>query len=183
MKKALISLFLLFSALCADPLFFTPFTAEEFVAYCEAFQIGYSTALVKAEICDEELAQEKAKSLIDSAWAGGYPNAQHCLYSITLEDRIVGKIWYTPFIPERKMAWLFDIEIDPSFQRKGFGRASLEKMEGYLKDQGINRIGLQVFASNTLAKTLYESLGYQVTGYLLCKNSQEIACYLMVKNL
>lgn len=57
-------------------------------------------------------------------------------------------------------ATLFNIAIDPAFQRQGLGRTLLEDIIQQLEPRGVMTLWLEVRASNSKAIALYESLGF-----------------------
>ncbi len=57
-------------------------------------------------------------------------------------------------------ATLFNIAVDPAFQRRGFGRELLEHLIDELEKRGVVTLWLEVRASNAAAIALYESLGF-----------------------
>ena len=57
-------------------------------------------------------------------------------------------------------ATLFNIAVDPAWQRKGLGRQLLEHLICELEKRGVLTLWLEVRASNTAAIALYESLGF-----------------------
>ena len=57
-------------------------------------------------------------------------------------------------------ATLFNIAVDPAFQRRGLGRQLLEHLISELETRGVLTLWLEVRASNTAALALYESLGF-----------------------
>jgi [ribosomal protein S18]-alanine N-acetyltransferase len=57
-------------------------------------------------------------------------------------------------------ATLFNIAVDPDYQRRGFGRALLEYLIDELEKRGVVTLWLEVRASNAPAIALYESLGF-----------------------
>lgn len=57
-------------------------------------------------------------------------------------------------------ATLFNIAVDPAYQRKGLGRQLLEHLISELEARGVSTLWLEVRASNTAAIVLYESLGF-----------------------
>lgn len=57
-------------------------------------------------------------------------------------------------------ATLFNIAIDPGFQRQGVGRRLLEEVITQLEQRDVMTLWLEVRASNSKAIGLYESLGF-----------------------
>ncbi|MDT3521623.1 ribosomal protein S18-alanine N-acetyltransferase [Cronobacter sakazakii] len=57
-------------------------------------------------------------------------------------------------------ATLFNIAVDPAFQRRGLGRALLEHLIEALEARGVLTLWLEVRTSNHAARALYESLGF-----------------------
>lgn len=57
-------------------------------------------------------------------------------------------------------ATLFNIAVDPAYQRRGLGRQLLEHLISELETRGVLTLWLEVRASNVAAIALYESLGF-----------------------
>lgn len=57
-------------------------------------------------------------------------------------------------------ATLFNIAVDPAFQRRGLGRELLERVIDEVEKRGVATLWLEVRASNAAAIALYESLGF-----------------------
>lgn len=57
-------------------------------------------------------------------------------------------------------ATLFNIAVDPAFQRRGLGRELLEHLIDTLEARGVATLWLEVRASNHAAIALYESFGF-----------------------
>jgi ribosomal-protein-alanine N-acetyltransferase len=57
-------------------------------------------------------------------------------------------------------ATLFNIAVDPAYQRRGLGRTLLEYLIDALEKRGVVTLWLEVRASNVAAIALYESLGF-----------------------
>lgn len=57
-------------------------------------------------------------------------------------------------------ATLFNIAVDPAFQRRGLGRELLEAVIDEVEKRGVATLWLEVRASNAAAIALYESLGF-----------------------
>jgi GNAT superfamily N-acetyltransferase len=89
----------------------------------------------------------------------------------TPEGDYVGFVWVAI---ERRPgsgggAWVYDIEVSPDHRGKGFGRALLDAAEREASKHGANSIGLNVFGGNLVARTLYESSGYEVAAMQMSK--------------
>ncbi|MDN3295312.1 GNAT family N-acetyltransferase [Streptomyces ficellus] len=65
--------------------------------------------------------------------------------------------------PGEEAAFVYDIEVADDHRGKGYGRALMLLAERIALEGGERRIGLHVFAGNTPALRLYESLGYRTT--------------------
>jgi ribosomal protein S18 acetylase RimI-like enzyme len=77
----------------------------------------------------------------------------------------VGSLWVA--ILDRagvRTAFIFNVEIDEPYRRQGHAKRAFKALEVVVRELGVDIIGLHVFAYNTAAQALYESLGYGVTG-------------------
>ena len=69
----------------------------------------------------------------------------------------------------RDTAWVHEVLVDAGERGKGYGRAIMRAAEQELARRGVTRMALNVFAANTAAIQLYESLGYRVTAQQMAK--------------
>ncbi|MFJ8947141.1 GNAT family N-acetyltransferase [Streptomyces sp. NPDC102395] len=67
-------------------------------------------------------------------------------------------------------AYVYDVETDEAFRGRGHGRSLMLLAEAQAITAGKRVIGLNVFAGNTPAERLYESLGYIPVGYSMFKS-------------
>ena len=56
---------------------------------------------------------------------------------------------------------IFLIYVAPAYRRQGIGRALMQYVEVWAKNQGYTQIGLQVFTTDLPAIELYHKLGYE----------------------
>ena len=75
-------------------------------------------------------------------------------YQLTVEGRMAA------FAITQVEATLFNIAVDPDFERRGLGKALLEHLIDELEKRGVLTLWLEVRASNVAAIALYESLGF-----------------------
>lgn len=83
------------------------------------------------------------------------------------EGTRVGTLWIA--LPEDK-AYVFDVQAYAAHRGRGHGRTLMLLAETQAIEAGRSVLGLNVFAGNTPAERLYESLGYETTRYVLYKN-------------
>ncbi|MFJ6441823.1 GNAT family N-acetyltransferase [Streptomyces sp. NPDC091649] len=84
---------------------------------------------------------------------------------------VVGHVWVAlrELSPGRPAGYVFDVEVREEHRGRGHGRALMLLAEDVTREWGADRLGLHVFASNTPALRLYESLGYTTTRYNMAK--------------
>ena len=70
----------------------------------------------------------------------------------------------------KQRCFIAEIYLHPEFRQQGWGRKTLELLETNLKQRGVERISLHVFADNRNAQGLYTKMGYQPTGITMQKN-------------
>jgi GNAT superfamily N-acetyltransferase len=83
------------------------------------------------------------------------------------EGTRVGTLWVA--LREEK-AFVFDVETDAAHRGRGHGRTLMLLAEAQAIGAGSRVLGLNVFAGNTPAERLYESLGYETTLFALHKS-------------
>ena len=145
-----------------------PMTDEEFIKYKAWLIEDYAGAIS----INTHLPMDEARSfsLKDIEQSLASPN-QH-LYNIVLETESeqsqMGSLWID-VDSQSKRCFINDIVLHPEFRGQGWGQKTLELLETMLKEQGITRISLNVFANNSTAQALYRKMGYEVTNMRMQK--------------
>ncbi|HKN96317.1 MAG TPA: GNAT family N-acetyltransferase, partial [Pseudonocardiaceae bacterium] len=100
----------------------------------------------------------------------GRPAAGHRHYHVVDGERRVGTLWLGP-MPDRRpdREWVYYVEVDESLRGKGYGRGAMELAERDALAHGATELGLNVFGSNTVARGLYEAMGYRATAITMAK--------------
>ena len=151
-----------------------PMTETQFQSYLETAVEDYAQAHLKSGDCAPEdalrLAQEDYRKLLPD----GLQSKNHFLFSIRdnalAKNEVIGMVWFA-VKAERvvKSAFIYDFSIREDLGRKGYGRKVMERVEETVQEMGIDTVGLHVFGYNHAARTLYEKMGYQVTGIGMTK--------------
>ncbi len=78
--------------------------------------------------------------------------------------REIGWIWIgpPPEIAQNDTRWLYQITVAESLRGRGYGRGMLLAMENLLARDGVEELYLNVFRWNRVARSLYDSAGYEV---------------------
>lgn len=110
-------------------------------------------------------AREKAERDTARYFHGGLATPGQFVYRIVNGEVPVGWLWLAvpgP-TPDPLMAWVFEVEIEAAFRGHGYGRAAMRLAEEEARAHGMTSLGLNVHGQNTVARSLYDSLGYEVT--------------------
>jgi ribosomal protein S18 acetylase RimI-like enzyme len=116
-----------------------------------------------------------AHRMSDSQFAELFPDGspaegQHVMNVID-DEEIVGTLWMGRAFSGDALTWsIFDVEISKDFRGRGYGRAAMEAAEEWTRERGGTRVALNVFAPNLVARSLYDSLGYEVLATSMFKD-------------
>lgn len=99
----------------------------------------------------------------------GVPAAGQHVFDVVADGEPVGVLWIGVMDSASNDWWVFDVEISESQRGRGYGRAAMQLAETTAQELGAASIGLNVFGYNTIARHLYESLGYETTSVQMKK--------------
>ena len=123
------------------------------------------------DVVDLEVYEEQADFIADNAYS--LAEAKYRPECVPLAicndyDEIVGFLMYHTPYPEDDDYWFFRLMIDQSHQGNGYGRAAMQLVIDNIKqDTSYNKIYLSFAPENTVAKALYESLGFIPDGRII----------------
>lgn len=141
-----------------------PMTDQEFETYIERLIPDYAQQHVRAgnfpAAQAEDIARQQVMSLVPE---GVHSNNQ---YFYVIEDEpggnAVGVLWFARQERIAKTtAFVYDIEIDEQFRRRGYASQAFGLLEERVRELGLSTISLHVFGSNTAAREMYRKLGYE----------------------
>jgi len=143
-----------------------PMTEAEFVPWEAQGKESYAQTWIERGVPAAE-AHAKAERDHIQALPQGVATEGVLLSVLEHEGTRVGTLW----LGERDgSAFVYDVEVDVAHRGKGHGRTLMLLAEEQAVAAGRSRIALNVFAGNTPAERLYESLGYETIQYHLSKN-------------
>jgi ribosomal protein S18 acetylase RimI-like enzyme len=148
-----------------------PFTDAEFARWRSVAVPAYAASKVQSGAWDEASALALAEQETNTLLPAGKDTPDHFMCSIVDDDGVaVGTLWFA--IQPRagtRVAYVYDIAIDPPQRRKGHAARALGALEGEVRRMGLSGIALHVFGHNHAAQALYARLGYQPTNINLFK--------------
>ncbi len=124
---------------------------------------------------DRGVAPEQARLKSETDHAAHLPDGlatEGVRFQVLVQaDEVVGHVWVAlrELEPGGTAGFVFDVEVCEEHRGRGHGRALMLLAEDVTRAWRADRLGLHVFASNTPALRLYESLGYTTTRYNLAK--------------
>ncbi|MFG3368468.1 GNAT family N-acetyltransferase [Streptomyces sp. NPDC090032] len=140
-------------------------TGPEFTAWETHTRAGYVRSLVDRGVPE---AQARAKAEADHAatLADGLDTRDSVLSVLEADGAVVGTLWVAL---RGESAYVYDVEVAAGHRGLGHGRSLMLLAEAESRAAGVARLGLNVFAGNTPAVRLYESLGFRATEFHLYK--------------
>ncbi|WP_307127992.1 GNAT family N-acetyltransferase [Streptomyces sp. B1I3] len=147
-----------------------PMTEREFAAWASTSTEAYARNWIERGV-PEEQARHKSETDHATKLPEGLATPGMSFHVLVRADETLGHLWVarheTPGGDE--IGYVFDVEVAEGHRGHGYGRALMHLAEDLTLGAGLTRLGLHVFASNTPALRLYESLGYETTRYNLAK--------------
>jgi ribosomal protein S18 acetylase RimI-like enzyme len=138
----------------------------EFIAVSQADYIADRVASGEPPAVAKRIAEEQVAVLFPD---GGPAPGQH-LYRVEEDGQLVGSLWIGPVSADQPAMWrVWDIAIDEGERGRGLGKAAMLLAEHEARSQGATELGLNVFGRNTVARHLYESLGYGTVAVRMSK--------------
>jgi ribosomal protein S18 acetylase RimI-like enzyme len=143
-----------------------PMTEAEYVPWLAKEREGFARSQIERGVPEAE-AYRKTDQGLARFLPDGVASENTVLGVLEHEGIPVGTLWLGLW-PDA--AFVLGVETDPEHRGHGHGRTLMLLAEARAVAGGKDRIGLNVFAGNTPAEKLYESLGYTTSGYYLYKN-------------
>jgi ribosomal protein S18 acetylase RimI-like enzyme len=148
---------------------FEPMTGDVLAAWLERSRADYIAERMASGNSAAE-AEANAAASFERLMPGGISAAGQLIGHVRASDGAVGHLWLGPAGTDPARWWVWDVEIEPEFRGRGFGRAAMELADRLARAHGATTIGLNVFGHNLVARNLYASLGYREAAVVMRKD-------------
>ena len=145
-------------------------TPPEYDEWRPAAIAAYSDDHIRAGSMPADSAHEMAEKQFTDLLPDGVSTREHHLLVPEVDDSAAGILWlHIPVDAPAPAAFIYDILVHDHLRGRGIGRGIMLAAEDYARAQGAVSMRLHVFGDNTVARHLYESLGYDVTNVQMSK--------------
>jgi ribosomal protein S18 acetylase RimI-like enzyme len=140
-----------------------PLRDDEYDAFVERGLAFYVEDMVRAGV-ERDVAQAKADKDFPLLLPDGLATPGHSMFAIEDDGRFAGYLWLCDRDGDLGHSlFVYAVEIDEKFRRRGLGRAAMAFAEEEARRLGIAKVALNVFGGNAVARGLYLDLGYTET--------------------
>lgn len=138
---------------------FRRFEPSELAGRLSTLRSGYLAELVRSGMSPKE-AEENADRNLARTFPDGIPVEGQHIGHVVVDGQDVGVLWLGLAGDEPDRWYVYDVEIDEDKRGRGFGRQAMLLAESF-REHGAVTLGLNVFGFNSIARSLYRSLGYE----------------------
>lgn len=143
---------------------------EEFKQYINYAIEDYAKDKIASGNWSEGEAMDLSRESFERLLPEDEKTENNYLFSIFHNDNLVGMIWISQKAPTNpNEGFIYDFVIFEQYQGQGYGKKALKEVEITAKELGMNKIGLNVFGHNKIARSLYEKMGYEITNITMAK--------------
>jgi GNAT superfamily N-acetyltransferase len=147
-----------------------PMRDDEFAAWLPQMRVHYAADMAEEGGMSEARAAAKAAADVAALFPDELPSAEHSVYVIEEEGTPVGTLWLAERQePMEPCLFVYEVHVGEPFRGRGYGRAAMLFAENEARRRGIDRIALNVFGGNVVARGLYRSLGYEENAVAMSK--------------
>jgi ribosomal protein S18 acetylase RimI-like enzyme len=148
-----------------------PMRDDEFTAWLPKMREDYGQAMVDDAGITPEGAKAKAAADIEQLFPALQPSADQLVFVVEVDGEPVGELWLAERDDfGRRTLFIYDIQVEEAHRGRGYAKAAMRLAEEEARRRGIRRLALNVFGRNTVARRLYQSLGYEENAIAMSKS-------------
>ena len=158
---------------CTSMTTLVPMSQAAFVEFQRSAIEGYASQNVASGRWPPESALELSRAEFQRLLPEGQATKNAYLFEIfdSETNSAVGSLWLAvQNATGTPRGYVYNVEISEKHRGRGHAKRAFEALEPFCRKLGVTTIGLHVFAFNTRARKLYETLGYEVTGINMQKS-------------
>jgi ribosomal protein S18 acetylase RimI-like enzyme len=142
---------------------------EEFPEYRDYFIVDYAHEIAANYGYPLEKSQAIALKELNDDLPQTVSTPDNILLCIEKEGaETIGYLWYK-LLDEGESVFILDFVLFEDFRGLGYGQTALLALEDQLFQSGVEQIKLRVAFNNRRALSLYEKVGFNITGYNMVK--------------
>lgn len=145
-------------------------TVSEYDAWLPGAVEDYARHHAEAGSMPAESARTMAEKQFADLLPDGVSTSEHHVLVPEVDGTAVGLLWLHIPAGDAPTVFIYDVVVDSARRGLGLGRAIMLAGEDYARARGAIAMRLHVFGSNTVARHLYETLGYDVTNVMMSKS-------------
>ena len=148
-----------------------PISQDDFVTDLKAWVLQYAEEKVKAGTWPEEGSLERSEEEFRKLLPQGKDTTDQYIMSVVDGTGTrLGSIWFGVYRNSEPFgAFIWDITLSEEYRGKGYGKETMAALDTMLKEMGIGKVTLHVFAHNEVAVNLYKKMGYKTTDIMMSK--------------
>jgi ribosomal protein S18 acetylase RimI-like enzyme len=148
-----------------------PMRDEEFADWLPRMRDDYGQAMIDEAGIPPEGAREKAAADIEQLFPDGRPSDEQLVFVIEADGEPVGELWLADRdVLGQRSLFIYDVHVAEPQRGRGLGKAAMLLAEDEARRRSIDRLALNVFGRNTVARRLYQSLGYEENAIAMSKS-------------
>jgi GNAT superfamily N-acetyltransferase len=147
-----------------------PMREEEYADWVPRMRDDYARSMSEEGGIPAERAKEQAASQVEQLFPGGRSSPEQLVFVVESDGDPVGQLWLADRDDVlQRCLFVYQLYIDEAYRGCGYGKAAMLLAEEEARRRGIARLALNVFGRNTVARRLYQSLGYEENAVAMSK--------------
>jgi len=133
-------------------------TKKEYKTFIKKSIKRFAKEQIKSGYWTKEEALKEAKAQYKRNMGKGLKEPRLDFYTIrNKEDKKVGSLL---LVKQKNILFMDEIYIQKKYRHQGYGTATLKRVEKIAKKLNYDKVGIQVFTHNKVAKILYDNEGF-----------------------